>query len=126
MKNAGAVGCIIQSWLILCWGGPGLYINIKLPADTGQRYRHRGCSCVTVLTVLSNLCWKYLQHNNVQCKVVYSFHLFSFEPSVGPALVLLLPSLDTLSVSSERGEVLFLLEILEDMLGSLSLQNSVV
>ena len=46
MKNAGAVGCIIQSWLILCWGGPGLYINIKLPADTGQRHRHRGCIVV--------------------------------------------------------------------------------
>ena len=62
----------------------------------------------------------------MQCKVVYLFHLFPFEPSVGPALLLLLTSLDTLSVSSERGEVLFLLEILEDVLGSLGLEDPVV
>ena len=62
----------------------------------------------------------------MQCKVVCLFQSFSFEPSVSPAILLLLLSLDTLSVGSERGEVLFLLEILEDVLGSLGLEDPVV
>ena len=55
------------------------------------------------------------------------FQSFSFEPSEATALLLLLLlSVDTLSVGSERGEVLFLLEVLEDVLGSLWLEDAVV
>ena len=67
----------------------------------------------------------------MHCNLVCLFHSFSFEPPVATALLLLLllllvPSVDTLSVSSVRGEVLFLLEILEDVLGSLGLEDPVV
>ena len=62
----------------------------------------------------------------MQCNLVCLFQSFSFKPPVATTLLLLLPSGDTLSVGSERGEVLFLLEILENVLGSLGLEDPVV
>ena len=56
------------------------------------------------------------------------FRSFSFKPPATTTLLLLLllPSVDTLGPGSQRGEVLLLLEILEDVLGSLGLEDTVV
>ena len=57
-------------------------------------------------------------------RVVCLFRSFSFKPPATTTL-LLLPSVDTLGPGSQRGEVLLLLEILEDVLGSLGLEDTV-